>query len=64
MASKLVPGVGRILRRRLSQVFQLRDFSVAFQRRKPEKIGIKAPLPGFIEPALASKVERVPEGTR
>jgi bifunctional non-homologous end joining protein LigD len=42
----------------------LRDFSVAFQRRKPEKIGIKAPLPGFIEPALASKVERVPEGTR
>jgi bifunctional non-homologous end joining protein LigD len=37
---------------------------VAFQRKKPEKIGIKAPLPGFIEPALASKVERVPEGAR
>ena len=30
----------------------------------PEKICIKAPLPGFIEPALASKVERVPEGSR
>jgi bifunctional non-homologous end joining protein LigD len=37
---------------------------VAFQRRKPAKIGIKAPLPGFIEPALASAVNRVPEGTR
>jgi bifunctional non-homologous end joining protein LigD len=37
---------------------------VAFQRKKPEKIGIKAPLPGFIEPVLASKVERVPEGSR
>ena len=37
---------------------------MAFQRKKPEKIGIKAPLPGFVEPALASKVERVPEGAR
>jgi bifunctional non-homologous end joining protein LigD len=37
---------------------------VAFQRKKPEAIGVKAPLPGFIEPALASAVERVPSGNR
>ena len=33
------------------------------QRKSPE-IGIKAPFPGFIEPALASSVERVPSGER
>ncbi|MGY2909190.1 non-homologous end-joining DNA ligase [Bradyrhizobium sp. URHC0002] len=37
---------------------------MAFQRRKPAAIGIKAPLPGFIEPALASSVEKVPSGSR
>jgi bifunctional non-homologous end joining protein LigD len=37
---------------------------VAFQRKKPAAIGIKAPYPGFIEPALASPVDRVPAGTR
>jgi bifunctional non-homologous end joining protein LigD len=37
---------------------------VAFQRRKPAAIGVKAPLPGFIEPALASPVEKVPSGAR
>jgi ATP-dependent DNA ligase len=31
---------------------------------KPEAIGIKATLPGFIEPALASAIERVPSGDR
>jgi bifunctional non-homologous end joining protein LigD len=30
------------------------EFIVAFQRKKTEAIGVKAPLPGFIEPALAS----------
>jgi bifunctional non-homologous end joining protein LigD len=34
------------------------------QRRKPEKLGTKAPLPALIEPALASRVERAPEGAR
>jgi bifunctional non-homologous end joining protein LigD len=38
--------------------------SVAFQRKKPPKPGVKAPLPGFIEPALATAVERVPDGAR
>jgi bifunctional non-homologous end joining protein LigD len=37
---------------------------VAFQRRKPAAAGVKAPLPGFIEPALASPIEKVPSGDR
>ncbi|SFN03238.1 bifunctional non-homologous end joining protein LigD [Bradyrhizobium sp. Rc3b] len=37
---------------------------MAFQRRKPAASGVKAPFPGFIEPALASSVERVPSGER
>jgi bifunctional non-homologous end joining protein LigD len=37
---------------------------VAFQRRKPAAIGVKAPVPGFIEPALATSIERVPAGER
>jgi bifunctional non-homologous end joining protein LigD len=37
---------------------------VAFQRKKPAAIGIKAPLPGFIEPALATSIERTPTGSR
>jgi hypothetical protein len=38
----------------LSQVFSIEGFHR----------GVSAPLPGFIEPALASNVERVPEGGR
>jgi bifunctional non-homologous end joining protein LigD len=38
--------------------------TVAFQRKKPAAIGVKAPFPGFIEPALATSIERVPSGTR
>jgi bifunctional non-homologous end joining protein LigD len=37
---------------------------VAFQRRKPAAIGVKAPLPDFIEPALATSIEKVPSGAR
>jgi len=37
---------------------------VAFQRRKPAAIGMKAPFPGFVEPALASSIEKVPSGAR
>ncbi|NOJ48225.1 non-homologous end-joining DNA ligase [Bradyrhizobium archetypum] len=37
---------------------------MAFQRSKPAAIGIKAYYPGFIEPALASSIERVPTGKR
>jgi hypothetical protein len=37
---------------------------VAFQRKKSEPIGVKAPLPGFVEPALASSIDRVPSGSR
>ena len=36
----------------------------AAQRRKPAAIGVKAPFPGFIEPALATSVEKVPSGAR
>jgi bifunctional non-homologous end joining protein LigD len=37
---------------------------VAFQRKKPAAIGVKAPYPGFIEPALATSIEKVPSGER
>ncbi|MCP3402022.1 MULTISPECIES: non-homologous end-joining DNA ligase [unclassified Bradyrhizobium] len=37
---------------------------MAFQRKKPEALGVKAPFPGFIEPALASSIDRVPSGKR
>jgi bifunctional non-homologous end joining protein LigD len=33
-----------------------------FQRKKPATIGIKASLPGFIEPALATSIGKVPGG--
>jgi bifunctional non-homologous end joining protein LigD len=37
---------------------------MAFQRRKPAAIGIKVNFPGFIEPALATSIEKVPSGDR
>jgi bifunctional non-homologous end joining protein LigD len=37
---------------------------VAFQRKNPEAIGIKAPYPGFTEPALATSIEKVHGGER
>ncbi|MGY3574550.1 ATP-dependent DNA ligase [Bradyrhizobium sp. USDA 4504] len=40
------------------------DGVVAFQRRKPEAIGTKALFPGFIAPALASPIDKVPRGAR
>jgi hypothetical protein len=40
------------------------EFVVAFQRRKPAAIGVKAPFPGFIEPAQASSVDKVMSGKR
>ncbi|MHC2250810.1 bifunctional non-homologous end joining protein LigD [Bradyrhizobium embrapense] len=35
-----------------------------FQRRKPLAIGTKALFPGFIAPALASPIDKVPKGAR
>jgi len=37
---------------------------MVFLRKKPETLGIKAPFPGFIEPALAASIDRVPSGER
>jgi bifunctional non-homologous end joining protein LigD len=37
---------------------------MAFQRKKPAAIGVKTPYPGFIEPALATSIEKVPSGER
>jgi hypothetical protein len=37
---------------------------MAFQRKKPMAIGVKAPFPGFIEPALAWSIEKAPNGGR
>jgi bifunctional non-homologous end joining protein LigD len=38
--------------------------NMAFQRKKPAPIGAKALFPRFIEPALATAAERVPNGDR
>jgi bifunctional non-homologous end joining protein LigD len=35
-----------------------------FQRKKPAAIGAKAPIPGFVEPSLATSIEKVPSGDR
>jgi ATP dependent DNA ligase domain len=35
-----------------------------FQRKKPTAIGVKAPVLGFVEPALATSIEKVPSGNR
>jgi bifunctional non-homologous end joining protein LigD len=37
---------------------------VAYPRVKPPSIGVKAPFPGFIQPELASSIEKVPAGAR
>jgi bifunctional non-homologous end joining protein LigD len=37
---------------------------LAFQRKNPPAIGVKAAFPGFIEPALASSIAKVPGGDR
>ncbi len=37
---------------------------MAFARGKPADLGVKAPFPDFVEPALASPIERVPSGER
>jgi bifunctional non-homologous end joining protein LigD len=37
---------------------------MAFQRKKPAAIGDKARYPGFVEPALATSVAKVPAGSR
>jgi bifunctional non-homologous end joining protein LigD len=37
---------------------------VAFQRTKAAAIGVKAPFPGFVEPALATSTQKVPSGDR
>jgi bifunctional non-homologous end joining protein LigD len=37
---------------------------MARSRLKPLAIGVKAPFPGFIKPALASSIEKVPSGER
>jgi bifunctional non-homologous end joining protein LigD len=37
---------------------------VAFQRKKAPANGVKAPFPGFIPPALATKIAKVPSGER
>ena len=37
---------------------------VAYLRKKPAAIGVKAPFPGFIEPELATSIDKVPSGDR
>jgi bifunctional non-homologous end joining protein LigD len=37
---------------------------MAFQRKKPAAIGVKAPFPGFVEPELATSIDKVPSGAR
>jgi bifunctional non-homologous end joining protein LigD len=35
-----------------------------FQRTKSALIGVKAPFPGFIEPSLATSIDKPPSGDR
>ena len=37
---------------------------MAFQRKKPAAIGVKASYPGFVEPELATSIDKVPSGER
>ena len=37
---------------------------MAFRLQEAAAIGVKAPFPGFIEPSLASSIEKVPSGAR
>jgi bifunctional non-homologous end joining protein LigD len=37
---------------------------MAFQRKKPAAIGVKGHFPDFVEPALATSIEKVPSGAR
>jgi bifunctional non-homologous end joining protein LigD len=37
---------------------------MAYQRTRPFTLGVKAAFPGFIPPALATKIEKVPTGER
>jgi len=37
---------------------------LASQRKKPAAIGVKASYPGFVEPAPATSIDRVPSGPR
>jgi bifunctional non-homologous end joining protein LigD len=37
---------------------------MAFARTRPAPIGVKAPYPGFVPPALASPIGKAPSGTR
>jgi bifunctional non-homologous end joining protein LigD len=37
---------------------------MAFQRKKPAAIGVKASYPGFVEPELATSIDRAPSGGR
>jgi bifunctional non-homologous end joining protein LigD len=37
---------------------------MALQRKKPAAIGVKVPFPGFVEPELATSIDKVPSGER
>jgi bifunctional non-homologous end joining protein LigD len=37
---------------------------MAYLRKKPPAIGLKAPFPGFLDPALAKSIDNVPSGNR
>ena len=45
---------------RANDVCADRRHELAFHRKKPPAIGVKAPCPGFIEPELAMSVDKVP----
>jgi len=40
------------------------SYVVAFQRKRTPALGTKTPFPGFIEPTLATPVDRMPSGDR
>jgi hypothetical protein len=40
------------------------DARTCVQSKKPAAIGVTAPKPGFVEPALATSIEKVRSGER
>ncbi len=64
LSARLCGSLRRPVSRRTAAAADAPGLIVAFQRKKPAAIGDKAPYPGFIEPELATSIEKVPSGER
>jgi ATP-dependent DNA ligase len=60
----IFPELERVHLFQFESAFVVWSSVVAFQRKKPAAIGLKAPYPGFVEPALATSIDKIPSGER